>query len=603
MSADLFAEFVYDNGGQKSQAAPPQASAVTSPQGEFDFSSFGQFSTAVPAPVQQETRWPAPDRTQPSGNIWDGFSSLSGQSQAQSQPVQTDRGAVDDEDDTWGDFEVAEPSTAAPPGALLGFQMANRTTLSGSTPVAAPDPRTNPDSDLTSRNRVIRASTVDLLTNNLIDVGSAPRQPPKSAWAKAERQPAKPRDPNVLFDADDDVEEDDGDDDFGDFETVQAPIQPVATSSSQRKPQHVPPSMDLLSLTDPAPSPASATAPTPATTTANVSSRKAPGLSMENLNVGTSSASYSEPPKSPSFQERNPFPGLAVATPKTESLKRGEKPSSPSPITAWPSFDDKTPGGGDDWAAFEDFPARDTKQERASNKEDSWDWETADISQATKPIDESEPPPTNVPPPSVLMSVLPEILNLSDTALLKPIAGQTAAAKKMIMSDPKTVAFLRSYLLIATVAARILAGRKLRWHRDKFLSQRMTISTAGAKGMKLAGVDKAQGSREDREAADVAASWKAHVGKLRSAVAAANAAGSGAPLKVPEIGEQMHVTTAKQVPTAPRPCVICGLKRDERLTKVDFEVEDSFGEWWVEHWGHRACRNFWMEHEKKLRQR
>jgi len=35
------------------------------------------------------------------------------------------------------------------------------------------------------------------------------------------------------------------------------------------------------------------------------------------------------------------------------------------------------------------------------------------------------------------------------------------------------------------------------------------------------------------------------------------------------------------------------LKRDERVARVEFGVEDSFGEWWVEHWGHRTCRNFW----------
>ncbi|KAJ3502922.1 hypothetical protein NM208_g16619 [Fusarium decemcellulare] len=32
------------------------------------------------------------------------------------------------------------------------------------------------------------------------------------------------------------------------------------------------------------------------------------------------------------------------------------------------------------------------------------------------------------------------------------------------------------------------------------------------------------------------------------------------------------------VPTAPKACIICGLKREERVAKVDYEVEDSFGE-------------------------
>ncbi|KAG7418849.1 hypothetical protein Forpe1208_v002693 [Fusarium oxysporum f. sp. rapae] len=131
----------------------------------------------------------------------------------------------------------------------------------------------------------------------------------------------------------------------------------------------------------------------------------------------------------------------------------------------------------------------------------------------------------------------------------------------------------------------------------------MSISAAGSKGMKLAGVDKTQAAREDREAADVVAVWREQVGRLRSAVAAAKSVDKNLSLQVPEISENMQVHTAKMVPTAPRACIICGLKRDERVTKVDYEVEDSFGEWWLDHWGHKACKNFWIEHEQKLRQR
>jgi hypothetical protein len=79
--------------------------------------------------------------------------------------------------------------------------------------------------------------------------------------------------------------------------------------------------------------------------------------------------------------------------------------------------------------------------------------------------------------------------------------------------------------------------------------------------------------------------------------------GSGGALRVPEVAVGLAVSTAKGVPTAPRACVVCGLKRDERVAKVDGEVEDSFGEWWVEFWGHRECRNFWVGHERELRQR
>ena len=123
--------------------------------------------------------------------------------------------------------------------------------------------------------------------------------------------------------------------------------------------------------------------------------------------------------------------------------------------------------------------------------------------------------------------------------------------------------------------------------------------------MKLAGVDKSEMTREDREAADVVGAWKEQLGRLRSAVAVANAGlyDSSSHLVVPEIGEVMNVKTQKGAMTAPKQCVICGLKREERVDKVDLGVEDSFGEWWIEHWGHTACRNFWQEHESKLRRR
>jgi len=133
----------------------------------------------------------------------------------------------------------------------------------------------------------------------------------------------------------------------------------------------------------------------------------------------------------------------------------------------------------------------------------------------------------------------------------------------------------------------------------------MSISAAGSKGMKLAGVDKAQIARESREAGDVVDLWKEHVGRLRSAVAAANSGISDATsqLRVPELAENMHVTTAKDVPTAAKACIICGLKREERVAKVDHNVEDSFGEWWSDHWGHVECKRFWLQHETALRQR
>ena len=203
--------------------------------------------------------------------------------------------------------------------------------------------------------------------------------------------------------------------------------------------------------------------------------------------------------------------------------------------------------------------------------------------------------------------MFPQLFNLPQSGLFHAVANQPLALKNRILSDPSTIDFLRAYILLATVAARIIAGRKLRWKRDTLLSQAMKIGPAvahGKGGMKLTGVDKAEATREEREAADLVRIWCEQVGRLRSAVAAANSSfhDQSAHLAVPEITETMMVKTDGAL-TAPKSCVLCGLKREERIPKVDFQVEDSFGEWWIEHWGHRACRNFWQEHESKLKQR
>ena len=139
------------------------------------------------------------------------------------------------------------------------------------------------------------------------------------------------------------------------------------------------------------------------------------------------------------------------------------------------------------------------------------------------------------------------------------------------------------------------------------MAKSMAISeSTGVRGMKLASVDRAEQAREDRDAAALVSSWRSDVGRLRSAVAAANAAAGVSKdqaLFVPEIAEVMLVQTAKGVPTSLKACIVCGLKREERVVRVDGAVEDCFGEWWVEHWGHVACRNFWKGNEEQMRQR
>jgi hypothetical protein len=425
--------------------------------------------------------------------------------------------------------------------------------------------------------------------NSLANTGSNLSGVPESPLPQGTQRPKlkQPADPSVLFDAqefeleggEEENDDFDDDDDFGDFETVAPALSkpahgpgPALAPAPARQQAAPPPSMDLLSLDDPP-------APEPAPCRPKHAHKTSGPLSFGATTTAKSQGTSKVSKASTAANTRKPTKA-AVAT------EDGE------------------------WAAWDDFESsasgkKESGKPAQSQDTDSWEWTAADT---TKPSQtpkqktrDDQPPPINVPPPSVLLSAFPTLFSTGNS-LFKPVAGQSAPIKQRILSDPKAVDFLHGYILIATTAARIIAGRKHRWHRDKILAKSMSISAAGSKGMKLAGVDKTQSVREDREAADVAAAWREHVGRLRSAVAAANSSGTTS-LKVPEISENMPVSTAKFVPTAPKPCIICGLKREDRVAKVDFEVEDSFGEWWVDHWGHRACKNFWLEHEETLRQR
>ena len=666
MSADLFAEFEQFSKPTQTQTQPstnpntgqplqPTTSSASFAPSQFSFGA-GPGAGAGAPPIQpnvsQNNQWL--NYQQPPSSVGWATSPNLGAHQASQQPKIDE----EDDDDAWGDFEVASPETQP---AAPAFPQLNAFEPKPSIPAPVQNPAAQ-------RTRITRASTLDLLSNNLIDAPDSftlGEKSNKPSWPAEPRRQVPSRAPKpgpthqraatagaeLLFDADDFSGGQADDDDFGEFETVQE----LPSFSSQARPGQ--------------------------------SAAKAPSTSdlLSGLNLTEPASPYPQAPKSPSFYDRNPFPGLAVTTPpqKTEDKTQGKKKESP--ITAWPSFNNKSPSSNDildeDWGTFGDLPAQKSQKEQQPTKaaltkkainpavrsfakptikpvkeqqpaKSDWDWDPvdspktdlkkaapareaatessgADASWDWDPVDAKTGadadvdanaatdalPPTNVPPPSVLLSIFPELFETANRKLYQPVSGQSFSIKKRILSDPKTVEFLRGYLALATVLARIVAGRRLRWHRDKFLSQKMSISAAGSKGMKLATVDKAQTAREDREATDVVATWNEQVGRLRSAVAAANTSlqdgGGGATttavtqphLRIPEVRETAQVQTAKAVPTAPKACLICGLKRDERLVKVDHEVEDSFGEWWVDHWGHTACRRFWLQHEEVLRQR
>lgn len=213
------------------------------------------------------------------------------------------------------------------------------------------------------------------------------------------------------------------------------------------------------------------------------------------------------------------------------------------------------------------------------------------------------PPPSNIPPPSILFPLITTIFGSLATELRNVQSRQPS-------DQPSILSQLRALLSTVQAAARILAGRKLRWKRDKLLSQSMKIGPAHsgkAGGMKLAGVDKAESRREDQEAAEALQVWKQQAGPLRSTIAALNTRlPERERFKMPKVAENMPIRQGKPsegMVTAPKCCFLCGIKRDERVAKVDADVEDSFGEWWVEHWGHVDCVGFWENHKDNLRQR
>ncbi|KAK3698575.1 hypothetical protein LTR37_016902 [Vermiconidia calcicola] len=364
---------------------------------------------------------------------------------------------------------------------------------------------------------------------------------------------------DVLFDADNLSEHEDTIDEFGDFESWNEPERSnhQATKSPSVHQQHNMPAIDLLALND--------------------SSEPAKAANGENNESGLRTMS-------PEHGKRAQTTVEAATTDPDDD--------------AWDDFEAAEPSKPSN-AVTSSSPAAAVSRARSQFHT------TCSINSA------DSLPPTNIPPPVVILSVFPSLFSAADDALFDTIGKLDLKQRQMLLAHPASHQFLKGYLGHGTVLAHIIAGRKLRWKRDQHLSQSMRIgpSAAGGKaGMKLTGLDKSEVAKEDREVLDVVRLWKSQVGKLRSAVTAASSAPAMARLRaVPDISEQMPVKTLKQSEggiTAPHACALCGLKREERVAKADVEVEDSFREWWIPGMNmHVSCRKFWEEFEKKLKSR
>lgn len=224
-------------------------------------------------------------------------------------------------------------------------------------------------------------------------------------------------------------------------------------------------------------------------------------------------------------------------------------------------------------------------------------------------ISHQEPPPSNVPPPSILLLLIIGIFQSMLVDVKNMMASADSSAGSGSLLDQQSINIIHKRFSIARAAARIIAGRKLRWRRDSRLSQSMRIGPANAGklgGMKLTGIDRTENRREDGEVEEALRSWKQQMGSLRVVVATANSRQPSLRLLMPEISDKMSVRvgrTSEGAMFAPNCCFLCGLRREERVEKVDVQVEDSFGEWWTDYWGHVDCRIFWEDQKDSLNQR
>ncbi|KAL8657670.1 MAG: hypothetical protein Q9226_001679 [Calogaya cf. arnoldii] len=366
------------------------------------------------------------------------------------------------------------------------------------------------------------------------------------------------------------------------------------------------------------------------------------------------------PSPSPSFRELNA--PLKLAIPEEVSVGNivdKQRSEDSTPITAWPSFGrDRAKSFGkplplspyreddDDWGDFEEESQTENTGDEASveenpiaqvatNKGPRQDTSLLDLMDSLEVTSLSPPPvgsaatvkeavktpripnetttgsaPSNIPPPSVLLSLIVTILDGLPAEVRDIVSSMSTALMNNTFSASESLfESLHDKVAMTTASARILAGRKLRWKRDTHLAQRMSIGPANAGkagGMKLTGVDRTEARREDQEAAEVVRLWKQQAGGIKSQIAKINAQQSEVKFAVPEFSDNTLLRVAKLGDgglAAPKCCFLCGLKRDERVAKLDVNVEDSFGEWWIDHWGHVDCVRFWEEHKDLLKQR
>ncbi|KAJ5385101.1 hypothetical protein N7517_003012 [Penicillium concentricum] len=304
-----------------------------------------------------------------------------------------------------------------------------------------------------------------------------------------------------------------------------------------------------------------------------------------------------------SFGDWGDFADVSASQPPPKVSKKKANPPTRPPVKpnkpAVSTWDDEA---FDDWGDFSDGPSvKPVLKSKPSPPTAPSPAPRSSVSGTTTPA--ATVRPTNIPPPSVLLELFLDVFeNLQKEAAL--------AKSQLRSSTPSSSNTISTTALnihnILQSAARVIAGRSLRWKRDTILSQSMRIGPARsgkAGGMKLNSVNKQESIKEEQDAVDVLTTWRERAAMFNVVL---QAAGQRPIPTVPD-PNALKVITARAdqgALKASHPCALCSLKRDERVLRVDEQsVQDSFGEWWTEHWGHTACRRFWETNRNLLGQR
>ncbi|KAL2438853.1 hypothetical protein ABEF95_014481 [Exophiala dermatitidis] len=265
-------------------------------------------------------------------------------------------------------------------------------------------------------------------------------------------------------------------------------------------------------------------------------------------------------------------------------LEQSANQSNAEPFTAADSIVD---AAEDDWEPFSDGEPEENQTTASAPPSKPVCTPAQPVQAARSPAASAAPAferPTNVPPPSSLLQLLStafQIIHNHNTGHVKPKAE------------------LASHVMaVYRTACRVVAGRTLRWKRDTILAQSVRIGQAGKSGgMKLASLNRNESAKELRDAEEMIHDWSNYLHEFKSILAQAHFPPHRLKITSTSTVQTLKYTSGKD---STKQCAVCGLRRTERLPKVDADADDIFGEFWTEHWGHKECYDFWYTYKELL---